>query len=167
MRDTGHVAVRSLHLPLLCGFGVSALYRGKKASFPPADIGAHLSFQRLVHNQEHHQLAAIRSSMKIFALALIVLGTVVHHQHLAQVAGQNADRDGASSFSDGSPVVVPPSAHAANSTTSNVTDGSDATLSASVDLSTLNVGGGGAFTTFRALELPSYLVERTNAMNQG
>ncbi|CAI5721991.1 unnamed protein product [Hyaloperonospora brassicae] len=102
--------------------------------------------------------------MKIFASALIVLGTVVHHQHLAQVAGQNADRDGASSFSDGSPVVVPPSAHAANSTTSNVTDGSDATLSASVDLSTLNVGGGGAFTTFRALEPPSYLVERTNAM---
>ena len=131
------------------------------ARVPLAYIEAHLSFRRFVRNQAHHHHASIWTRMKIFTSTLIGVSTVLQHPHLALVAGQDFDTNGSSSFSGGSPVVAP--TFAPNSTTSVVMVAGDANSLASADLPTLEFSDN-ASSGFRALEPPSYLVERTNAM---
>ncbi|KAF1788469.1 Endo-1,3(4)-beta-glucanase [Phytophthora cactorum] len=119
----------------------------------------HLSFRHRIRNQEHQQPTTTWTSMKISASALIGLGAVLQHLHLAAVAGQDVDKTGSSSFSDDSPVVAPTFAPVVNDT---VPEAGDVGFTNS-SVSEPNVGDEGS-SGFRALEPPSSLVEHTDAM---
>ncbi|KAF1780130.1 Endo-1,3(4)-beta-glucanase [Phytophthora cactorum] len=109
--------------------------------------------------KEHQQPTTTWTSMKISASALIGLGAVLQHLHLAAVAGQDVDKTGSSSFSDDSPVVAPTFAPVVNDT---VPEAGDVGFTNS-SVSEPNVGDEGS-SGFRALEPPSSLVEHTDAM---
>ncbi|KAF1781177.1 Acyl-CoA N-acyltransferase [Phytophthora cactorum] len=103
--------------------------------------------------------STIASCAWISASALIGLGAVLQHLHLAAVAGQDVDKTGSSSFSDDSPVVAPTFAPVVNDT---VPEAGDVGFTNS-SVSEPNVGDEGS-SGFRALEPPSSLVEHTDAM---